>query len=188
MRRKYKRTGFTAVQKRELWDRWQKGEGLKSIGRAFGKSSSSIYTHVSPFGGIRPRDRRRSRLSLTLAEREEISRGIVAQCSKFLSEEFLSEKQFRSDLCWAWPKVHFRQYSSHCLSCALYRFKFSMLHSNLERVMKNKTAKRFFYQTLALMLGLCTAFGAHAERTPYSDALRAAEHLAAKRGDNRFDA
>ena len=81
MRRKYKRTGFTAAQKMELWDRWQKGEGLKSIGRAFGKSSSSIYSHVSPFGGIRPRERRRSRRSLTLAEREEISRGIVAQCS-----------------------------------------------------------------------------------------------------------
>ncbi len=81
MRRKYKRVGFTAMQKAELWDRWQKGEGLKSIGRAFGKSSSSIYSHVSPFGGIRPPERRRSRLSLTLAEREEISRGIVAQCS-----------------------------------------------------------------------------------------------------------
>ena len=43
MRRKYKRVGFTAAQKSELWDRWQRGEGLKSIGRAFGKSSSSIY-------------------------------------------------------------------------------------------------------------------------------------------------
>jgi IS30 family transposase len=81
MRRKYRRTGFTAAQKIELWDRWQKGEGLKSIGRVFGKSSSSIYSHISPFGGIRPRERRRSRLSLTLAEREEISRGIVAASS-----------------------------------------------------------------------------------------------------------
>ena len=31
MKRKYKRIGFTAAQKAELWDRWQKGEGLKSI-------------------------------------------------------------------------------------------------------------------------------------------------------------
>ncbi len=81
MRRKYNRVGFTAVQKAELWDRWQKGEGLKSIGRAFGKSSSSIYSHLSPFGGIRPAPRRRSRLALTLSEREEISRGIVAASS-----------------------------------------------------------------------------------------------------------
>ena len=70
MKRKYKRIGFTAVQKAELWDRWQKGEGLKSIGRAFGKSSSSIYSHLSPYGGIRPPPRRRCRRTLALAERE----------------------------------------------------------------------------------------------------------------------
>jgi IS30 family transposase len=81
MRRKYRRVGFSAAQSAELWDRWQKGEGLKSIGRAFGKSSSSIFSHLSPSGGIRPRERRRSRLSLTLSEREEISRGMVAAIS-----------------------------------------------------------------------------------------------------------
>ncbi len=78
MRRKYNRVGFTTAQKTELWDRWQKGEGLKAIGRVFGKGSSSIYSHLLPYGGIRPPPRRRSRLSLTLSEREEISRGIVA--------------------------------------------------------------------------------------------------------------
>ena len=81
MRRKYQRVGFSAAQSAELWDRWQKGEGLKSIGRAFGKPSSSIFSHLSPSGGIRPRERRRSRLSLTLSEREEISRGMVAASS-----------------------------------------------------------------------------------------------------------
>jgi len=45
MKRRYHRVGFTAAQKTELWDRWQKGEGLKSIGRVFGKGSSSIYGH-----------------------------------------------------------------------------------------------------------------------------------------------
>jgi hypothetical protein len=47
----------------------------KAIGRAFGKQSSSIYFLVAPHGGIRPAQRRRSRLALTLAEREVISRG-----------------------------------------------------------------------------------------------------------------
>jgi IS30 family transposase len=75
------RRGFTAAEKTELWDRWQRGESLKAIGRAFGKPSSSIYCQVSPYGGIRPPPRRRSRLALTLAEREEISRGIVAHQS-----------------------------------------------------------------------------------------------------------
>ena len=75
------RRGFTAAEKTELWDRWQRGESLKAIGRAFGKPSSSIYCQVSPHGGIRPAPRRRSRLALRLSEREEISRGIVAQRS-----------------------------------------------------------------------------------------------------------
>ena len=35
--------GFTAAEKTELWDRWQRGESLKAIGRAFSKPSSSIY-------------------------------------------------------------------------------------------------------------------------------------------------
>src|SRR6266404_269405 len=46
--------GFTAAEKTELWDRWQRGESLKAIGRAFGKPSSSIYFLVAPHGGIRP--------------------------------------------------------------------------------------------------------------------------------------
>ena len=60
--------GFTAAEKTELWDRWKRGESLKAIGRAFGKPSSSIYFLVAPQGGIRPAQRRRSRLALTLAE------------------------------------------------------------------------------------------------------------------------
>jgi hypothetical protein len=40
--------GFTATGKTEFWDRWQRGESLKAIGRAFGKPSSSIYFSSSP--------------------------------------------------------------------------------------------------------------------------------------------
>jgi DNA-binding CsgD family transcriptional regulator len=69
--------GITAAEKTELWDRWQRGESLKAIGRAFSKPSSSIYFQLAPHGGIRPAPRRRSRLALTLSEREEISRGIA---------------------------------------------------------------------------------------------------------------
>jgi IS30 family transposase len=78
MKQRYCR-GFSTQEKTELWDRWQRGESLKAIGRAFGKPSSSIYFQLAPYGGIRPTRRRRSRLALTLSEREEISRGIVAQ-------------------------------------------------------------------------------------------------------------
>src|SRR5665213_2467282 len=75
------RRGFTAAEKTELWDRWQRGESLKAIGRTFGKPSSSIYNRVAPLGGVRPASRRRSRLALTLSEREEISRGLAAHQS-----------------------------------------------------------------------------------------------------------
>src|ERR1700712_5670812 len=68
--------GFTAAEKTELWDRWKRGESLKAIGRAFGKQSSSIYFLVAPHGGIRPAQRRRSRLALTLAEREVIPEAL----------------------------------------------------------------------------------------------------------------
>ena len=79
MRKPYHRVGFTAAQSAELWERWKKGAGVKSIARALGKPSHScILAHMYPTGGIKPPSRRRSRLALTLAEREEISRGVVA--------------------------------------------------------------------------------------------------------------
>jgi IS30 family transposase len=73
--------GFSALEKEEVWDRWARGESLKAIGRAFGKQSSSIYYLLSPYGGIRPASQRRSKKALTLAEREEISRGLAAEQS-----------------------------------------------------------------------------------------------------------
>ena len=75
------RRGFTTAEKTELWDRWQQGESLKSIGRAFGKDSSSIIFQLSPHGGIRPERRQRSRLALTLSERETVSRGLAVHRS-----------------------------------------------------------------------------------------------------------
>ena len=80
MSRRFRR-GFTTAEKTEMWDRWQRGESLSSIGRAFSKDSSSIIFQLSPYGGVRPAPRRRSRLALRLLERETISRGIVARQS-----------------------------------------------------------------------------------------------------------
>ena len=68
---------YTETDKALMWDRWQKGESQHSIGRHFGRSHSSIQNILRRTGGIRPTPRRRSRLSLTLAEREEISRGVI---------------------------------------------------------------------------------------------------------------
>lgn len=75
------RTYYSEAQKKEMWERWQRGESLKSIGRVFDRNSSSIYSVLSRRGGIRPPDRKRSRLALSLSEREEISRGIACHLS-----------------------------------------------------------------------------------------------------------
>jgi IS30 family transposase len=72
------RVFYTETQKAEMWDRWQIGESLNSIGRRFGCGHSSIQHVFARTGGIRPAPRQRSGKALTLAEREEISRGVVA--------------------------------------------------------------------------------------------------------------
>ena len=70
---------YTEAQKTLMWDRWQKGESLSSIARFFDRHHSSVEGILKQTGGIRPR--RRPRRALTLSEREEISRDVVAGCS-----------------------------------------------------------------------------------------------------------
>ena len=73
-----KRIYYTDAQKAEMWDRWQRGETLHQIARLFDRYHTSVRGILARTGGIRPRARRRSSRALTLAEREHISRGIVA--------------------------------------------------------------------------------------------------------------
>jgi len=76
-----KRFGLSVIEKRDLWRRWKAGQSLHEIGRAFDKPHTSIRCLLLPRGGIPPAARRRSRLALTLAEREDISRGIASGSS-----------------------------------------------------------------------------------------------------------
>ena len=69
---------YTESQKALMWERWQKGESLQQIAQLFDRNHSSVQRILAEHGGIRPAQRRRSKLSLTLAEREEISRAVVA--------------------------------------------------------------------------------------------------------------
>ena len=71
------RSGFSASQKRDLWERWKRGQSLNDIARALAKRRGSIHHVLSSSGGIEPSTRRRSRLALSLSEREEISRGLA---------------------------------------------------------------------------------------------------------------
>jgi IS30 family transposase len=71
------RIKYTPKQKAEIWNRWKKGESMTSIGRLFDRPSSSIFNMLAPTGGTRPPIRKRSRLVLSLSDREEISRGVA---------------------------------------------------------------------------------------------------------------
>jgi IS30 family transposase len=73
-----RRPTFTAARGAELWRRYQAGESILAIERALGGSSSAIHRALQLTGGIAPAERRRSSRVLSLAEREEISRGIAA--------------------------------------------------------------------------------------------------------------
>jgi IS30 family transposase len=72
---------YTEEQKSQMWDRWQAGDSFREIGQLFNRPHSSVRGIFKRFGGMRPATRRRSARSLTLAEREEISRGIAAGLS-----------------------------------------------------------------------------------------------------------
>jgi IS30 family transposase len=79
--RQGRRYGLSAAQRGDIWRRWKAGESLHEIGRAFGKDHGSIQFLLSQHGGITPAIRHRSRRTLTLAEREDISRGIASGSS-----------------------------------------------------------------------------------------------------------
>ncbi len=72
---------LTAAQKTELWRRWRRGESLNAIGRALGRIAKVVRYEVARTGGIPPAARQRSRLALTLSEREAISRGLASGTS-----------------------------------------------------------------------------------------------------------
>lgn len=65
-----RRIYYSASQRAEIWDRWQRGESMNSIGRLFDRKSSSVFSVIAPTGGIRPPDRKRGLLALSLVERE----------------------------------------------------------------------------------------------------------------------
>jgi len=72
-----RRPRLSGAEKAELWRRWRQGESLQTIGRALGWVTKCMHYVVAGAGGVPPPPRRRSRLALTSAEREEISRGLA---------------------------------------------------------------------------------------------------------------
>src|ERR1700686_2242702 len=87
MQRRWK---LSSAQRADMWSRWKAGQSLNAIGRALGKDKQVIHFLLARHGGIAPPVRRRSRRALTLAEREDISRGIASGCSMRVIAHHLS--------------------------------------------------------------------------------------------------
>ena len=73
--------GLSVEARVQIWERWKAGETLAQMSRGMHKKADTCLRVVRPHGGIAPRVRCRSARALTLAEREEISRGLCAHRS-----------------------------------------------------------------------------------------------------------
>ena len=69
---------YSSSQKALMWERWKQGWTLHEIGKLFDRPHTSIHRIIAETGGFRPASRSRASIALTLAEREEISRAMVA--------------------------------------------------------------------------------------------------------------
>ena len=75
------RPGLSLAQKQALWMRWREGASCSEIARDLGKHPASVWGVLASRGGIAPAPRTRSPRTLTLHEREEISRGLAGSLS-----------------------------------------------------------------------------------------------------------
>ena len=76
-----RRWKLSSAQRADMWNRWKAGQSLHAIGRALGKDHVVIQLLLARHGGIAPAARRRSPRVRTLAEPEDISRGIASGSS-----------------------------------------------------------------------------------------------------------
>lgn len=75
------RINYAPEQKTIIRGRYKQGDSLHDIARMFDRYHSSIMPTIHQTGGYRPSVRKRHLLALSLDEREEISRALVAKIS-----------------------------------------------------------------------------------------------------------
>ena len=73
---------FTSSEKAQLWERWSEGDSVREIAQLLGRGSTGVFKTLKRLGGMRPEPRHRSVRSLSLEERESISRSLA--CGKSL--------------------------------------------------------------------------------------------------------
>jgi len=135
-----KRTFYTAKQQSMMWDCYQRGDSLHTIGRLFDRHHGSISGVIARSGGIRPAARARSKHSLSLSEREEISRGIVTGQSIRSIAQYLNRS----------PSTISREINRNG-GAKLYRAN-KADEAAWERSKRPKYCKLFIHQTLSLIV------------------------------------
>ncbi|MFE3957752.1 transposase [Nocardia sp. NPDC059091] len=73
-----KRTPLSEAEVEEVWRRWRSGQAIKVLAREMRRHPSTVRDLLKRCGGVRPAARHRNQLRLSLAEHEEISRGLAA--------------------------------------------------------------------------------------------------------------
>jgi IS30 family transposase len=73
--------GLSVAEQDEVWARWRGGESLRLIARRLGKRGPSVRVFVLQTGGVQHHPPHRAPRCLSMADREEISRGVAAGVS-----------------------------------------------------------------------------------------------------------
>jgi IS30 family transposase len=72
------RKELSEAERRQLWAGYRAGRSCSAIARALGRPAGTVWRCVKGHGGFAPRPRKRNERTLSVAEREEISRGLSA--------------------------------------------------------------------------------------------------------------
>lgn len=75
------RPGLPSAKRQLVWEMWREGNSISEISRTVGSPPGSIFSILLPYGGIYQPPQKRRLGCLSLAEREEISRGVAAGLS-----------------------------------------------------------------------------------------------------------
>jgi IS30 family transposase len=66
------------TRKSTIWQRWKAGISMSAIAKEIAKPPATVFSYLWYHGGIEPRKRSRAKNSLSLCERESISRGLAS--------------------------------------------------------------------------------------------------------------
>lgn len=72
---------LSIAERTQMWQRWRGGQSMHAIARVLGRQASTLGSAIRSTGGFVPPERRRGPRALSLAEREEISRGVCCGLS-----------------------------------------------------------------------------------------------------------